>query len=74
MFNLKISKSLLIYVSIFAFLVLIYGHIFNYLMHTYEGKDYSFITSIYWVIVSMTTVGYGKLFFTHPLANFSQSS
>jgi len=63
MFKLKISKSLIAYVSIFAFLVLIYGHIFNYLMHTYEGKDYTFITSIYWVIVSMTTVGYGEIIF-----------
>jgi voltage-gated potassium channel len=32
-------------------------------MHTYESKDYAFITAIYWVIVSMTTVGYGEIIF-----------
>jgi len=63
MFKIKISKSLITYVSIFAFLVLIYSLIFNYLMHTYESKDYAFITAIYWVIVSMTTVGYGEIIF-----------
>jgi voltage-gated potassium channel len=67
MFKLKISKSLITYVSIFAFLVLIYSFIFNYLMHTYESKDYSFITAIYWVIVSMTTVGYGEIIFLSPV-------
>jgi len=67
MFKLKISKSLIIYVSIFALLVLIYGYIFNYLMHTYENKDYTFITSIYWVIASMTTVGYGDIVFYSPI-------
>jgi voltage-gated potassium channel len=63
MFKLKISKSLITYVSIFAFLVLIYSFIFIYIMHTYESKDFAFITAIYWVIVSMTTVGYGEIIF-----------
>ncbi|MCX9083730.1 MAG: NAD-binding protein [Candidatus Methanoperedens sp.] len=63
MFKPKISKSLIIYVSISTILVLIYSFMFNYLMHTYEHKDYPFITWIYWVIVSMTTVGYGEIVF-----------
>ncbi|MCZ7403090.1 MAG: NAD-binding protein [Candidatus Methanoperedens sp.] len=63
MFKLKISKPIIAYISIFAFLVLIYSFIFIYLMHTYESKDYAFITAIYWVIVSMTTVGYGEIIF-----------
>lgn len=67
MFKLKISKPLLAYVSISAILVLIYSLIFNYLMHTYENKEYTFITAIYWVIVSMTTVGYGEIIFHSPI-------
>jgi len=47
MFKLKVSKSLMAYVSISALLVLIYSFIFIDLMHTYERKDYDFITAIY---------------------------
>ncbi len=63
MFKPKISKPLRSYVSISALLILIYSFIFIELMRTYESKDYDFITAIYWVIVSMTTVGYGEIIF-----------
>jgi len=64
MFKLRINKSIFTYVFIFTFFVLLYSILFQYLMHTYENKDFSFVTSIYWVIVSMTTVGYGEIYFT----------
>ena len=67
MFKLRINKSILTYVSIFTFFVLLYSILFQYLMHTYENRDFSFITSIYWIIVSMTTVGYGEIYFTTPI-------
>lgn len=36
-------------------------------MHTYEKKDYGFITAIYWVVVGMTTVGYGDIYFNSEI-------
>ncbi len=69
MFKLRISKSVIIYISIFTFLVLTYGMVFQYLMRTYENRNYDFITAIYWVIVSMTTVGYGDIYFNSSMGH-----
>ena len=69
MFKIKISKSIIVYVSIFTFLVLIYSLMFDYLMLNYENKQYNFITAIYWVIISMTTVGYGDIYFKSPIGH-----
>ncbi len=70
MFKIKVSKSIIYYLSIFTLLVLFYSLVFIYLMHTYENKDYNFITAIYWVIISMTTVGYGDIYFRSLIGQF----
>lgn len=70
MFKIKISKSIISYVSIFTLLVLIYSLIFDYLMFNYEDKSYDILTAIYWVIISMTTVGYGDIYFKSPIGHF----
>lgn len=69
MFKFRISKSVISYVSISAFLVLIYSLVFLYLMRTYENREYEFITAVYWVIVSMTTVGYGDIYFNSQVGH-----
>jgi voltage-gated potassium channel len=69
MFRLRISKSIIVYVSIFAVLVLIYSFVFQYLMHAYENRNWGFITAVYWVIVTMTTTGFGEIYFTSAIGH-----
>ena len=69
MFKIKISKSIIAYISIFAFLVLIYSLMFDYIMLNYEDKNYDMVTAIYWVIISMTTVGYGDIYFKSSMGH-----
>ena len=67
MFNFRISKSIVAYIFIFSFLVLFYSVVFMNLMRIYEHRDFDLITAIYWVIVSITTVGYGDIYFTSTI-------
>ena len=39
-------------------------------MLNYEDKSYDILTAIYWVIISMTTVGYGDIYFKSPIGHF----
>ncbi len=64
MFNLRISKPVLTYILIFAALISMYSFIFLYLMSKYEHKDFGIVTAVYWVTVTMTTTGFGEIFFT----------
>lgn len=44
-------------------LILVYAATFDYLMWRLEGRDYSFMAGIYWVITVMTTLGFGDITF-----------
>ncbi len=68
MFKIEI-KSIFVYISICTFIAIIYSLIFQYLMIIYEHKDFDFITAFYWVIVSMTTVGYGDIYFNSTIGH-----
>src|SRR5574337_1051663 len=69
MLNLRISKSVLLFVLIFTFLVWVYSIVFIYLMRIFENRDYGFITAVYWVVVTMTTTGFGEIYFTSAIGH-----
>lgn len=59
---LTLSKLLLV----FAVMVAIFTTAFHFLM-AYEGKQYSWATGVYWVLVVMSTLGFGDITFESDL-------
>jgi len=60
-------------IALFFFTVLLLVVILGSLMYVVEGEEYGFTsipTSIYWAIVTVTTVGYGDI---SPQTNFGQA-
>lgn len=47
--------------------VLVFSALFRFLMVYAEGQTYSWITSIYWTLTTMSTVGYGDIVFESEL-------
>ena len=60
-------KVLVLYCLFLLFLLITYAHLFQHFMLTLEGRQFSFIASVYWVITVMTTLGFGDItFHTDP--------
>ncbi len=57
--DLLISK----YIAIWTSLIFLYSLLFIYLMREFEGREFGLITAVYWVISTMTTLGYGDIVF-----------
>ena len=56
-------RLLFVMLGIFAALVVAYSSIFHVLMAR-EGQSHSWPTSVYWTLVTMTTLGFGDITFT----------
>jgi voltage-gated potassium channel Kch len=56
-------RLLLLYCTFLVTMVLGYTFMFRYLMLHLEGREFSFIASLYWTITVMTTVGFGDITF-----------
>ena len=56
-------KVLILYGIFLAALILVYATLFRYLMWHLEGREFTLIAGIYWVITVMTTLGFGDITF-----------
>jgi len=54
------------FLLVLVILVTVYSVVFHFLM-AYEGKDYSWLTGIYWTLTVMTTLGFGDITFHSDL-------
>jgi len=55
-------KTLLRLLSVLLFLIIIYSISFHWLMER-EGRDFSWITGLYWTLTVMSTLGFGDITF-----------
>ena len=55
--------SLLRYLAFLVAVILVYASIFHMIMAR-EGQTHSWVTGIYWTLVTMTTLGFGDVTFT----------
>ncbi len=61
--NLRILSK---YFLVLLLLIALYSVIFHFIM-LYEGKEFSWITGIYWTLTVMSTLGFGDITFTSDL-------
>jgi len=54
------------FMSFLTAMVIVYSVIFHFLM-ALEGKEYSWITGVYWTLTVMSTLGFGDITFTHDI-------
>ena len=68
MFSIRpLRKSLLIYVAATVLLVVVYSLVFLFLMVSAEGRSYTAVDAVYWVITTMTTQGVGDIVFVSSI-------
>ena len=58
------------YVLALMGLVLVYSTIFKVLMVQVEGRDYSWMTAVYWTLMVMSTLGFGDITFESDIGRF----
>jgi Trk K+ transport system NAD-binding subunit len=54
------------YLAFLVGVIILYTILFHFLM-LYEGKEHSWLTGLYWVLVVMTTLGFGDITFVSDL-------
>lgn len=62
----KNSKVLLKYLLLLVVVIIIFSFLFHVIMG-YEGREYSWITGLYWTLTVMSTLGFGDITFHSDL-------
>ena len=57
-------KVLLRYAAFLVAVIALYAVLFQVIMLQVEGQSHSWITAVYWTLVTMTTLGFGDVVFT----------
>ena len=57
-------QALLRYAAFLVAVIALYAVLFQVIMVRAEGQSHSWITAVYWTLVTMTTVGFGDVVFT----------
>ncbi|MDZ7696302.1 MAG: potassium channel family protein [Deltaproteobacteria bacterium] len=65
-------RQLFKFLVVLVCLITFYSVLFHFLM-AYEGKDYSWITGVYWALTVMTTLGFGDITFYTDLGRLFPS-
>ncbi|MGZ7113130.1 MAG: potassium channel family protein [Halobacteriota archaeon] len=55
------------YICVTALLIVVYSVVFLALMQSVEGKSFTGIDAVYWVVATMTTQGLGDIVFVSPV-------
>jgi len=67
--NKKAKKNVFLLVRFLFFLaaiIALYSIVFHLIM-VYEGRDFSWITGLYWTLTVMSTLGFGDITFSTDL-------
>ena len=56
--------ALLRYAAFLVLVILLYAALFQVIMVQVEGQSHSWITAVYWTVVTMSTLGFGDVTFT----------
>ena len=64
--------SLLRFILLLIVLITLFSVLFHYIM-AYEGRSYSWITGLYWVLTVMSTLGFGDITFHSDLGRIYSS-
>ncbi len=62
----KRIRTLLKFIFFLFFLIIVYSVLFHFLME-YEGREFTWITGLYWTLTVMSTLGFGDITFSSDL-------